>query len=88
MRSRRKDAAFLASRGLAHQARGESDLAIADAEAALRTGERPFWALEVRGLAELGKGQQAAGEADPRLAEHVRKLGFGLAATPAPAAAR
>jgi tetratricopeptide (TPR) repeat protein len=91
VRARRTDAALLASRSLAHQARGEFDLAIADADAALRTGERPFWALEARGLAELGKGQQTAGaadlaaaaEADPRLAERVRKLGFGPAAATA-----
>jgi tetratricopeptide (TPR) repeat protein/predicted aspartyl protease len=96
VRARRTDAALLASRSLAHQARGELDLAIADADAALKTGDRPFWALEARGLAELGKGQQSAGaadlaaaaEADPRQAERVRTMGFGPAPGPASAAAR
>jgi len=84
LRARRGDGVGLASRSLAHLARGEPDLAIADADSALKAGDRPFGALESRGLAELGKGLQgpamadlAAAEAvDSKQAERVRKLGL------------
>lgn len=82
LRGRRTDAQLLASRSLAHLVRRELDQAIADADAALKTGDRPFWAFESRGLAEIGKGLESDGAADlaaaaavdSRQAERLRKL--------------
>jgi hypothetical protein len=84
VRARRDDAAILASRCLARVSRGEFDLAIADADAALKTGERPFWALEARGVAELKTGHEGqvqadlatAAKVDSKAAERASNLGL------------
>jgi tetratricopeptide (TPR) repeat protein len=96
VKARRDGAQALASRGLLHFTRGEFDLAIADSEASLLTGERLFWALESRGLAELNKGLEADGRADlaeaakvdSKQAEHARALGLEPKLDPATASAR
>ena len=84
VRARRDDAAALASRSLVRLARGQFDLAVADAGAALNTGDRPFWALEAEGLAERKTGRDVLAKADldtaatvdAKAAERARSLGL------------
>jgi len=64
-------AALFDSRGLAHLRRGELDLAIADYDEALKLQPKLAWSLYGRGLARIGKGLKAEGEADLQAATQI-----------------
>jgi len=84
------------NRGLVLLRMGRTDEAIAQYTAAIRAQPRAAPALYGRGLAELKKGDKAAGEADiaaakaiaPGLAQQFQRFGLGPEGAPAPAAGK
>ena len=84
VRARRKEAAFLDSRGLVYLRQGRYDKAIADYDAALALNPKRAWSLYGRGLAKQHLGQGAAGQADvaaatalfPKIADEAASHGI------------
>jgi tetratricopeptide (TPR) repeat protein/predicted aspartyl protease len=84
VRSDRKVAAFLDSRGLVYLRQGRYDKAIADYDAALALNPQSAWSLYGRGVAKQHLGQAAVGQADiaaatalfPKIAEEAASHGI------------
>jgi tetratricopeptide (TPR) repeat protein/predicted aspartyl protease len=90
-----RDPINLRNRGLVYLRRGEHDRAIGDFNAALALNAKMPWVLYGRGVAELYKGEAAAGEADiaaaralaPKITEAAQALGVappGVTPPPGP----
>ena len=87
-----RNGANLDSRGLVHLRRGEYDQAIADYNAALAIRANLAWSLFGRGVAQIYKGERAAGDLDiaaakaiaPKIVETARSRGITVPASPPP----